>query len=56
MPIGADAEDFADAVQEIVNSPEKLQQMKKRAEEIFIEELNWPVLGNKVAEIIDGLD
>ena len=56
LPLDSDAEAFADAIQEIVNSPEKFKQMKKRAEEIFIEELNWPVFGNKVAEIIDGLD
>ena len=56
LPLDAEAEDFADAIEELVLSDEKLQQMKKRAEEIFIEELNWPVFGNKVAEIIDSLN
>ena len=56
LPLDAEAEDFADVIEELVLSDEKLQQMKKRAEEIFVEELNWPVFGNKVAEIIDGLN
>ena len=56
LPLGAEAEDFADAIEELVLSPEKLQQMKKRAEEIFVEDLNWPVFGNKVAQIIDNLN
>lgn len=56
LPLDAEAEDFADAIEDLVLSDEKLQQMKKRAEEIFIEELNWPVFGNKVAEIIEGLN
>ena len=41
LPIGASGKEFARVIMDLVNSPGKLNEMRKNAKEMYSKELNW---------------
>lgn len=52
LPIESTAKDFASKIIQIFNDESKLQYMRKRAVEMYREDMNWDSWGNRIKSII----
>lgn len=52
LPLGASGKDFANCIVEIFNSSTQLDYMKKRAVEMYKDDMNWDHLGNLIKSTI----
>lgn len=52
LPIGASGKEFARVIMDLVNSPGKLNEMRKNAKEMYSKELNWNHLGDIIHSVL----
>lgn len=52
LPMGSNAEDFANKIMEVLSDTNKLEYMQHRASEMYKERMNWNALGDRFRDLI----